>query len=137
MHLVVDGYGGDYSKMADTECIYRFLLAYPDAIGMTRITPPHVYRYEGPKPQDWGISGFVLIAESHISVHTFPERRYINIDVFSCKEFEAGEALQEITSAFSLESTRSWVLDRGLEHAEPQQAHRAVTAARVQLQESL
>jgi S-adenosylmethionine decarboxylase len=32
----------------------------------------------------WGISGVVVIAESHIAVHTWPERRYAALDLFTC-----------------------------------------------------
>lgn len=122
MHLIVDGYGGDVQKMQDLERIYDFLDRFPAQIGMTKIAPPYVFRYIGSKPQDWGISGFVLIAESHISIHTFPERAYINIDVFSCKEFDAEKAIKDLKESLGLEKVRSYVLDRGLEHLERIQA---------------
>ncbi len=32
-----------------------------------------------------GWSGFIIIAESHISLHTFPKRRFISADVYTCK----------------------------------------------------
>ncbi|MBI2908844.1 MAG: adenosylmethionine decarboxylase [Chloroflexi bacterium] len=116
MHLIVDGYGGDVQKMQDLETIYTFLDNYPAQIGMTKIAPPYVFRYIGSKPQDWGISGFVLIAESHISVHTFPERAYINIDMFSCKEFDAEKAIRDLQESLGLDKVRVTVLDRGLEY---------------------
>lgn len=137
MHLVIDGYGGDYQGLQDEALIYRFLDEYPSRIGMTKIAPPSVSRYVGGEPEDWGVSGFVLIAESHISIHTFPERGEVWVDIFSCKEFDAGKALQEITSIFSLASTRVWMLERGLEYAEHRQAHRLVTAVRTHSRESL
>lgn len=119
MHLVIDGYGAEQATLEDADTIYQFLDQYPDAIGMTKITTPHVYIYEGQKPEDVGVSGFVLIAESHISVHTFPARQYINIDVFSCKDFDTDLALQELKDRFGIESARSWTLERGLEYADP------------------
>ncbi|MCZ6615579.1 MAG: S-adenosylmethionine decarboxylase [Chloroflexi bacterium] len=137
MHLIVDGYGGDVKVMEDPDALLRFLDEYPDAIGMTKITPPQVYTYTGRKPKDNGLSGFVLIAESHISVHTFPSRKYINIDVFSCKEFDADKALNELRATFSLETVRSWVLDRGLEYADLETAAREVEMERSQLMSRL
>ena len=133
MHLIVDGYGGNVGVMEDPDALFRFLDEYPDAIGMTKITVPQVYTYAGRKPEDNGLSGFVLIAESHISVHTFPRRRYINIDVFSCKEFDASKALRELQATFSLETVRSWTLDRGLEYSDTEAAARAVEMERSQL----
>jgi len=56
----------------------------------------------------WGISGVVVIAESHLAIHIWPENRYAAIDVFTCgqnvrmdvasaflkREFRAGRAVQ-------------------------------------------
>ncbi|MBM3940006.1 MAG: adenosylmethionine decarboxylase [SAR202 cluster bacterium] len=130
MHLVIDGHGCDYQRLADPEHVRRFLDYYPDAIDMTKITVPTVYTYKGPKPEDWGVSGFVIIAESHISVHTFPDRGYVNIDVFSCKAFDVDKALAEVRSLFPMQEVRHWVLDRGLEHLDPVAGPRVITEER-------
>jgi S-adenosylmethionine decarboxylase len=71
-HLILDGYGGNSKKMENIELIYNFLDTYPEKMEMTKIMPPYVFKYLGKKPEDWGLSGVVLIAESHISIHTFP-----------------------------------------------------------------
>ena len=133
MHLIIDGFGADQRLLGDVEAIYRFLDQYPEAIGMTKITPPAVYTYVGQKNQDIGISGFVLIAESHISVHTFPQRGYVNIDIFSCKAFDTCRATEEIKSTFVLESVKSWTLDRGLEYSDQEVASQMVAAERADL----
>ena len=95
MHLAIDGYGGDTAKMWDAQLVRDFLFRCPDELGMTRITEPEVLEYNAPKPEDAGISGFVIIAESHISIHTFPRREYVNIDIFSCRPFDDQRALAE------------------------------------------
>ncbi len=130
MHLVIDGYGCDPGQLADMEHVRRFLDAYPDAIGMNKISVPSVQTYRGPVPEDWGVSGFVIIAESHISVHTFPDRAYVNVDIFSCKEFDAAQALEEIRALFTMTKSNHWVLDRGLEHLNPATAEQVVEAER-------
>jgi S-adenosylmethionine decarboxylase len=61
------------------------------------------------------VSGFVIIAESHISIHTFPNRDYVNIDIFSYRPFDQDSALAEARAFFDLDDVKSWVLDRGLE----------------------
>ena len=116
MHLIIDGYRGDVQKMQDVDFIYQLLDIYPSQIGMTKISPPKVSKYIGSKPEDWGVSAFVLIAESHISIHTFPERSYINIDIFSCKEFNAEQAIRDLQQKFGLAEVRSYILNRGLEY---------------------
>jgi S-adenosylmethionine decarboxylase len=116
MHVTIDGYGGDPQKLADENLVRAFLDSCPAEIGMTKIAPPHVCRYVGSKPEDWGISGFVLIAESHISVHTFPDRGYIWVDIFSCKGFDATQAIENIKERFLLNKWQVHVLQRGLEY---------------------
>jgi len=114
-HLMVDGYGSDRDKLTDINYIYDFLSNYPSEIEMTKIMPPYVFRYSGVRPEDWGISGFVLIAESHISIHTFPEKRYLSLDIFSCKEFDGQKAIEDVKRLFSLEKIEIRNLERGLE----------------------
>lgn len=115
MHLIIDGFGGNVDKMWDQNIVRDFLLDYPDALGMTRITEPKVLEYNGPHEDDAGVSGFVIIAESHISIHTFPRRGYVNIDIFSCKSFDNHLALEDAKRLFDLSDVKTWVLDRGLE----------------------
>jgi S-adenosylmethionine decarboxylase len=133
MHLAVDGYTGATEKLQDLEFIRRFLDDFPDAIGMTKIIAPAVTTYQGPVQEDWGISGFVIIAESHISVHTFPARNYIWLDIFSCKEFDADVALNQLRDIFSLTTVNSWALERGLDHYSPEEARKALDQERIQL----
>ncbi len=116
MHLILDGLGGDEAKLGDEAVVSSFLDRYPAKIGMTKISSPHVYTYRGAKAEDWGVSGFVLIAESHISIHTFPFRGYINVDIFSCKEFDAPGAAEDVAAAFGLAHVQTCLLRRGLDN---------------------
>ncbi len=115
MHLVIDGYGGDIDKMWDEDLVRDFLYQYPESLDMTRITEPNVLRYDAPKSEDSGVSGFVIIAESHISIHTFPRKDYINIDIFSCRPFDHDRALKDVKDLFALTEVKTWLLNRGLE----------------------
>ncbi len=121
MHLVIDGYGGDIDKMWDEDLVRDFLYRYPDSLDMTRITEPKVLRYEAPKSEDSGVSGFVIIAESHISIHTFPRKDYINIDIFSCQPFDHERALADVKDLFDLAEVKTWLLERGLEWLDERQ----------------
>lgn len=117
MHLIFDGFGANRETLQSENIIYEILDQYPSRIGMTKVAPPQVYRYVGSKPEDWGISGFVVIAESHISIHTFPERRYVNIDIFSCKDFDPDHAIKELERIFEFTSIKTHLLLRGLQDA--------------------
>jgi len=130
MHLIIDGFRADRGKLEDLGFLFDLLDHYPSQIGMTKIMPPYVFRYHGINPQDWGLSGFVLIAESHISIHTFPEREYLNIDVFSCKAFDAEAAVDYMKDRFGITEASSRVLERGLEY--PHEMHQAADLLRTE-----
>ncbi len=129
MHLVIDGYGGDVEKMWDQQLVLDFLDQFPSKLAMTPISEPQVLKYLGDKLEDAGVSGFVIIAESHISIHTFPYRQYVNIDIFSCKSFDHERALAEAKQLFDLTDVKTWLLDRGLEWAN---ARQGLTEVRLQ-----
>ncbi len=119
MHVIIDGYGGDPDQLADENVVRAILERYPTEMGMTKIAPPFVVRYTGSKPEDWGVSGYVMIAESHISMHTFPERRLIWADVFSCKEFDAAPIVEDLKRQFRLREMDVNMIPRGLEALAP------------------
>lgn len=112
MHLIIDGYGNDQKILQDEKFIYQLLDSYPSQIGMTKISQPFVTKYTGSHPEDWGVSGIVIIAESHISVHTFVGRSYLNIDVFSCKDFDVEKVVEDLKNQFRLTKFRSYLVDR-------------------------
>ena len=115
-HLMVDGYNANYEKLSSVSAVVDFLETIVSEIEMTKIMPPYVFKYDGgDKPEDWGVSGFVIIAESHISIHTFPEKGYFSIDIFSCKEFDFDKALNIIKEYFETEDLEVRTTDRGTE----------------------
>jgi len=109
MHLIIDGYVNDPKKIKDKEFIYQFLDKYPRKIAMTKVSTPQVSEYT---LQEQGISGFVLLAESHISIHVFPEQSYVSIDIFSCAEFDTLQAARQLEQQFGLKGTKTQILDR-------------------------
>ncbi|MPZ22430.1 MAG: S-adenosylmethionine decarboxylase proenzyme [Dehalococcoidia bacterium] len=115
MHVTVDAYGGSPEALGDKSVVSAFLDSYPQRIGMTRIAPPHITAYEADNPEDSGVSGFILIAESHVSIHTFPRRRFAWVDIFSCKGFETEPALDFIRDTFQMKHLEVRTLERGFE----------------------
>ncbi len=113
-HLIYDGYGCPSPRLEDLQGLYRLLDELPDRIHMTKIMPPYVFRH-GVRDGSQGLSGFVLIAESHISVHTFPARRFVNVDVFSCNAIDVEETLRALRDLFTPKRVDWKLLDRGLE----------------------
>jgi S-adenosylmethionine decarboxylase len=55
----------------------------------------------------------VVIAESHLSVHTFVEKGYAFVDLFSCKPFDTDMARDLIVEAFASKKPEVHMLERG------------------------
>ena len=60
----------------------------------------------------YGYSSFVMIAESHISIHTFPELNYISFDCYSCKYFETDKVIEIFKEYFELKKLEVQVIKR-------------------------
>ena len=112
-HLIIDASGCNRKKLADQGLVYDILNQLPAKIGMTKMTLPYAVKWLDPGATISGISGFVMIAESHISIHTFPEKDYVFIDVFSCKCFDVDKAVELIVKAFESKKYTKEVIVRG------------------------
>ena len=118
LHLTLDGHGCSREVLLDQAAIYQFLNETPGAIGMTRIMAPLVIVYHPPPgepPEDWGVRGAVLIAESHITVHTYPDQGRLHLDIFSCKVFDVSQVTARVVEHFHPARIDPQLLQRGLE----------------------
>ena len=112
-HLTIDASKCNGKKLTDQSFVYDVLNQLPNKIGMTKMTLPHVVKWMDPGATVEGISGFVMIAESHISVHTFPEKDYVFMDVFSCRSFDVEKAFRLLANAFEAKKVLKKVVKRG------------------------
>lgn len=116
VHFMLDGYGCPSELLKDADALKSMLTNIPISMGMHTICEPVVVEV-GPKNQKdpGGISGFVMIAESHISFHTFPNRGFVTIDVYTCQnDLDTVKLEQEFTEAFKIESSEVQIVKRGL-----------------------
>ncbi len=114
-HLMLDCKRCDLEKISDVAYVFDVLNTLPDKIGMTKITQPYVFPYSGLVPEDRGITGMVVIAESHLSFHSFVEKDYFFFDLFSCKPFDVEAAKRYIIEAFGVQEVDAHYVERGLD----------------------
>lgn len=115
VHLTLDGYGGNFEKLNSKEIVQKCLTELPEQLGMHKIFGPEVLECGEANPKDsGGFSGFVMIAESHISCHTFPYRRFVSIDVYTCQnEMDKDYVIDYFTKAFELQDVEVNFIIRG------------------------
>ena len=93
-HLIIDLWEAE--GLADRERIETALIDAVTAAGAT-LLHIHLHTFE----EGGGISGVAVLAESHISVHTWPEKGYAAFDVFMCGDAQPRKALDVFKSAFN------------------------------------
>jgi S-adenosylmethionine decarboxylase len=92
-HLILDLW--EARALDDDRVIERALRDSAAAAGAT-LLHLHLHRFE----PNGGVSGVAVLAESHISVHTWPERRYAALDVFMCGNCDPQKAVPVLRQAF-------------------------------------
>jgi len=90
-HLIIDLYDAD--RLDDIEEALR------RAIEVSRATLLHIHLH--PFEPNGGISGVAVLAESHISIHTWPENGYAALDVFMCGDADPDACIPVLREAFS------------------------------------
>ncbi len=116
-HLTLDLYGCSKKRLFDAELVANILDELPEVVGMHKICSPQVTVC--PERENsfdkGGISAFVLIAESHMTIHTFPADGFASIDVFSCKPFDMDKATSYLLDRFEAKKAERNVIHRGKE----------------------
>ena len=114
-HLMLDLNSCNGEILDDLEACFSLLRELPAMVGMTAITQPYVFRYASPVPEDDGITGVTIIAESHISLHTYPKKCFAFVDVFSCKPFDVKKASDHIIQFFGSKLPEIHIQERGMQ----------------------
>lgn len=120
MHLTIDGYMGDCELLNDMSLVFNLLNELPEKIGMHKMMPPYVVFSPFLNEKDsGGVSGFVMIVESHISIHTFSKKKFVSIDVYTCKsKLPTDFVVNYFKNAFKLEEVEVNKIKRGLKFPE-------------------
>jgi S-adenosylmethionine decarboxylase len=90
---VVEAFGCDPRRLADPGALGALVDGMIEALALTPVAPAQWHRF----PHPGGVTGLVLLAESHLALHTFPEHASLCLNLFCCRprpewDFAAGLA---------------------------------------------
>ena len=106
-HLILDLWGvKDLNNINHIETILR------QAITAANATLLHIHLHHF--TPNGGVSGVAVLAESHISIHTWPERGYAALDVFMCGDAEPLKAIEVLKQGFKPENSTLTTHKRGI-----------------------
>tara|TARA_B110000881_G_C18534877_1_gene495209 strand:+ start:849 stop:1343 length:495 start_codon:yes stop_codon:yes gene_type:complete len=92
-HYIVDLYGASF--LTDIDLMEKALIDAAHVAGAT-LLHIHLHKFT----EGGGITGVALLAESHISVHSWPERNYAAFDVFMCGNAHPKKAVELLEQVF-------------------------------------
>ena len=116
-HIILDLYHCSDSAIRDEDLI---LQAFQHAIQLSQVTAIDTLHH---KFSPHGVTAIALLAESHMSIHTWPEHGYAAIDIYTCGDNLNSElALQHMASVLEPQTYRTRRLERPIIPAPPQQA---------------
>jgi S-adenosylmethionine decarboxylase len=108
IHIVAELYGCNAQKLADVEYVTESMLEAARRAKCTIVTQS--FHHFSPH----GVSGAIIISESHLAIHTWPEYQYAALDVFTCGDtIQPDIALLYLKDAFEAESLSATELRRG------------------------
>lgn len=114
-HLTIDAYGIKSFKLEHHKNIFDMLEGIPARLGMRNLTKPYlVFVDEKKKSGDYGLSGFIMLYESHISCHTWPELGYVAMDLYSCKNFDEKKILRYLKRYWGYTKIKTQIIKRGI-----------------------
>lgn len=110
-HIIVEFYNCDKGIMNDAPLIERLMNEAAILSGAT-VVGSHFHVFN-----PHGVSGVVVIAESHLSIHTWPEYGYAAVDIFTCGEtIDSVKAFMHLKEGFKAASTSTVEMKRGQLH---------------------
>lgn len=112
-HLIIDAYGVEEKKLKNQRSIKGLLKNLPGRLKMRALGNPVLKKIQSDDYPDWGLSGFVILFESHISVHTWPEENFVAMDVYSCKDFDEKSATKYIKNYWKSKKMKVKTIIRG------------------------
>lgn len=98
-HVIFDGYFTADAPLRISKHPQLFLLGLAEKLQMHVMTNPSIFEFPLMEGQDFaGITGIVILSTSHVSVHTYPERRFnngyfVSLDVYSCTPYEVADVV--------------------------------------------
>jgi len=111
LHLMIDAYGAKPAKLDDIGLLFETLNTLPSLIGMNKIGFPHIAKFT--EEDIAGISGIIMIVESHIAIHTYSKKDFLSLDVYSCKHFDHKKVVDLIKRVYGPEEMEVNLIERG------------------------
>jgi len=106
-HWLIEGYHCDAKLLSDPVAMEIILQQTAEIMGATIVTS--IFHHFSPL----GVSGVVVIQESHLTIHTWPEYGYAAVDIFTCGEIDMQAGVAHLQKALAASELKIVKMKRG------------------------
>ena len=112
-HIMIDGYQGSESRLDDLMAVDSALTEIIKTLNLKAVMPPFLLPYYYSKEtEDDGISAFVILQGGHITIHTFPRRRCLFVDLLYDGYYDETKLTNILKKVFSYTQEQSLRTER-------------------------
>lgn len=106
--MLADFYGVSPALLCDGSTLVACLLDAARRCHLTPVDEARVHPFPG-----GGLTAFIMLSESHIAIHTYPEHGYLALDIFSCGAGDVNDALKVFRVALKPSRVHAQTVARG------------------------
>lgn len=107
-HILVEYYNCNKEVLGNCELIEEYMNEAARRTGATIVTSCfHTFN-------PWGVSGAVIIQESHLTIHTWPEYGYASVDLYTCGDINPWKGFEYLSEVLAAEKSESTEIARGM-----------------------
>ena len=106
-HITWDVYNCNVESLSFVPTVQKVLNAIVEELQLSKVNESFK------QFEPIGVTGFILLEESHVSIHTWPEHQFAAVDIFSCRPFDAKKIQELLMESFSSDKVVIKQIERG------------------------
>ncbi len=107
-HIIVEYYNCDSEVLKKPKLIEQYM-RQAAILSQATIVESFFHHFS-----PWGVSGAVIISESHLTIHTWPEYGYAAVDLFTCGDLQPWKGFDYLEDVFGSQYSESMEIARGM-----------------------
>ena len=121
MLLLIEGYAYNSEFLTRENLVLNWLIEATRDMEMEIMSGPHVESVSFGPGQ--GVSGVIIIKESHLAIHTWPEVPWVEVHISSCRDFDAHRAIALLSRRADMPDPKPIIFGGGIENGKVTRLH--------------
>ena len=119
MLLLVEGYAHNHEFLTSETLVLNWLIEATREIGMEIMGGPYTVSFG----KGAGVTGLIVVKESHLAIHTWPEVSWVEAHISSCRDFDAHRAIALLSKRANMPDPKPIIFGGGVENGKVTRLH--------------